>query len=78
MKEFLSEWFGLEQDEFSPYLTYYEEDGAVEHLFKVSCGLDSMILGETQILGPSTYGVFTSTRIRLPQVLCSTISLNKL
>lgn len=50
-KEFLSEWFGLEQDEFSPYLTYYEEDGAVEHLFKVSCGLDSMILGETQILG---------------------------
>ncbi len=51
IKEFLSEWFGLEQDEFSPYLTYYEEDAAVEHLFKVSCGLDSMILGETQILG---------------------------
>lgn len=51
VKEFLSEWFGLEQDEFSPYLNYYEEDGAIEHLFKVSCGLDSMILGETQILG---------------------------
>jgi glutamyl-tRNA reductase len=51
MKEFLSEWFGIEQAEFSPYLFVYEEDGAVEHLFNVTCGLHSMILGETQILG---------------------------
>ncbi|PLR75483.1 glutamyl-tRNA reductase [Bacillus sp. V3-13] len=51
IKEFLSEWFGIEQSEFSPFLFIYEQDGAVEHLFKVSCGLDSMILGETQILG---------------------------
>lgn len=51
IKEFLSEWFGLEQEEFSPYLFVYEEDGAVEHLFNVTCGLHSMVLGETQILG---------------------------
>jgi glutamyl-tRNA reductase len=51
IKEFLSEWFGLEQAEFSPYLFVYEEDGAVEHLFNVTCGLHSMVLGETQILG---------------------------
>lgn len=51
IKEFLSEWFGIEQAEFSPFLFIYEEDGAIEHLFKVSCGLHSMILGETQILG---------------------------
>jgi glutamyl-tRNA reductase len=51
IKEFLSEWFGIDRAEFSPYLFYREENGAVEHLFKVSCGLDSMILGETQILG---------------------------
>ncbi|PLR83121.1 glutamyl-tRNA reductase [Bacillus sp. V33-4] len=51
IKEFLSEWFGIEQNEFSPFLFIYEQDGAVEHLFKVSCGLNSMILGETQILG---------------------------
>lgn len=51
IKEFLSEWFGLEQPEFSPYLFVYEEDGAVEHLFNVTCGLHSMVLGETQILG---------------------------
>jgi len=51
IKEFLAEWFGMEQNEFSPYLFAYEQDGAVEHLFKVACGLDSMVLGETQILG---------------------------
>ena len=51
IKEFLSEWFGIEQEEFSPFLYYYEEDGAIEHLLKVPCGLTSMILGETQILG---------------------------
>jgi glutamyl-tRNA reductase len=51
IKEFLSEWFHLEQDEFSPYLFIYEQEGAIEHLFKVACGLNSMILGETQILG---------------------------
>ncbi len=51
IKEFLSDWFGLEQEEFSPFLNYYEEDAAIEHLLKVPCGLTSMILGETQILG---------------------------
>ncbi|WP_110927105.1 glutamyl-tRNA reductase [Bacillus massiliglaciei] len=51
IKEFLSEWFGLDKEEFSKYLFFYEGDGAVEHLFQVSCGLDSMVLGETQILG---------------------------
>lgn len=51
IKEFLSEWFHIEMDEFAPFLFVYEEADAVEHLFKVTCGLDSMIVGETQILG---------------------------
>ncbi|MBT2754560.1 glutamyl-tRNA reductase [Mesobacillus foraminis] len=51
IKEFLSDWFGIEQGEFSPFLFVYEQDGAIEHLFKVACGLNSMVLGETQILG---------------------------
>ncbi|WP_409301996.1 glutamyl-tRNA reductase [Peribacillus sp. SCS-155] len=51
IKEFLSEWFEIDQKEFSPFLFIYEGDGAVEHLFHVTCGLNSMVLGETQILG---------------------------
>jgi glutamyl-tRNA reductase len=51
IKEFLSEWFGIEQKEFSPFLFGYEDDGAIDHLFNVTCGLNSMVLGETQILG---------------------------
>ncbi|MGG4264343.1 glutamyl-tRNA reductase [Peribacillus simplex] len=51
IKEFLSEWFSIDKEEFSKYLFIYEGDGAVEHLFSVICGLNSMILGETQILG---------------------------
>lgn len=51
IKDFLSEWFNMEQSEFSPFLFIYEQDGAIEHLFKVTCGLNSLVLGETQILG---------------------------
>ncbi|RSK28045.1 glutamyl-tRNA reductase [Bacillus sp. HMF5848] len=51
IKHFLSEWFRLNKSDFTPYLTIYENESAVEHLFRVTCGLDSMILGETQILG---------------------------
>lgn len=51
IKEFLSEWFQIEQAEFTPFLFVYEQDGAMEHLFKVACGLNSLVLGETQILG---------------------------
>lgn len=51
IKQFLADWFKLEKETFSPYLQIVENDGAVEHLFRVSAGLDSMVLGETQILG---------------------------
>lgn len=51
IKEFLAEWFGVDQAEFIEHLFIHEERHAVEHLFKVTCGLNSMVLGETQILG---------------------------
>lgn len=51
VKAFLSEWFSIEQEKFASFLTYYEDEEAIEHLFNVACGLDSMVLGETQILG---------------------------
>lgn len=51
IKEFLSNWFHIPQAEFTPFLFIYEQEAAVEHLFRVSAGLNSMVLGETQILG---------------------------
>ncbi|CAM5392684.1 Glutamyl-tRNA reductase OS=Lysinibacillus sphaericus OX=1421 GN=hemA PE=3 SV=1 [Lysinibacillus sphaericus] len=51
VKQFLANWFNLPVETFSSYLTIREEDEALEHLFKVTAGIDSMVLGETQILG---------------------------
>ena len=51
VKRFLADWFKMELDELSPHLLIYENDAAIEHLMRVSAGIDSMVLGETQILG---------------------------
>jgi glutamyl-tRNA reductase len=51
IKSFLADWFNLKAEELSPFLSIREGEAAVEHLFRVSAGLDSMIIGETQILG---------------------------
>ncbi len=48
---FLLDFHGMTLPEIEPYLYYYEESDAVSHIFKVVCGLDSMVLGENQIIG---------------------------
>lgn len=51
VKRFLAEWFSIEIDVLEKYLIIYENDQMIEHLMKVCAGMDSMVLGETQILG---------------------------
>jgi len=50
-RNFLAEWFGVDKQAFESHLYIKENDEAIEHLFQVTCGLDSMVVGETQILG---------------------------
>ncbi len=51
IRTFMEEWFGLPRHEFNQHLYMYEDTEAIHHLFRVTSGLDSMVLGETQILG---------------------------
>ncbi len=49
--ELLSRHSGVPQSELTPCLYVHYEDRAVQHMLAVACGLDSMVIGESQILG---------------------------
>ncbi|RMI36631.1 glutamyl-tRNA reductase [Streptomyces triticirhizae] len=51
LTELLARHGGVPADELRPYLYVHYEDRAVRHLMNVACGLDSMVIGEGQILG---------------------------
>src|SRR5665647_621113 len=51
LKSFLISYSGLVAEEIDKYIYQPNCYAAVDHLFRVSSGLDSMILGETQVLG---------------------------
>jgi len=51
VENLFSEWCSLSLSELSSYLYTYIQEDAVRHLFEVSSGLDSMILGDEQIQG---------------------------
>jgi glutamyl-tRNA reductase len=48
---FLSALSGLESADLAAFIFARHDDAAVEHLFEVTAGLDSVVLGESQILG---------------------------
>ncbi len=51
LSEFISTWFHVERAYFERYILIKENEEAIEHIFRLTSGLESMVIGETQILG---------------------------
>src|SRR5215469_9213010 len=51
ISDLLARYSGISLPELTEHLYVHYEDRAVQHLLAVACGLDSMVVGESQILG---------------------------
>lgn len=73
LQDFICDYHGISRGNLDQYFYSYCDNQAVEHLFRVSSSLDSMVLGEAQILGQvkdaySTARSFSSTGMVLNQL----------
>jgi glutamyl-tRNA reductase len=60
VSELLARHSGVALEDLTPHLFVHYEERAVAHLFAVACGLDSMVVGETQILGQVRHALRTA------------------
>jgi len=60
--DLLARHAGIAIGELTPHLYAYYEDRAVQHLLSVACGLESMVVGEPQILGQVRRSLAVSRR----------------
>jgi glutamyl-tRNA reductase len=51
LRQFLRSYFGLDPASYEPHLYEYRQQDVIRHVFRVASSLDSMVVGEPQILG---------------------------
>src|SRR5216683_3185631 len=82
LRGFLHEHFHLNAEELDAHLYEFREKDAVRHLFRVAASLDSMVVGEAQILGQvkeayATARAVGAARAQLEQLFTRTFAVAK-
>lgn len=62
VSSWLAKFQHLTEDELQPSLYHFQDAEAVKHLMRVSAGLDSLVLGEPQILGQVKQALDTASK----------------
>jgi len=73
VEDALCSFKGMETYGYKKYFYFYAGVKAARHIFKVSCGLDSMVLGEDQILGQVKEALELSMQTNSSSVVLNTL-----
>jgi len=63
LRKFLSEYHHCDMNAYADFLYWHRQEDVVRHLFRVASSLDSMILGEPQVLGQMKQAFATAKRV---------------
>jgi len=82
LRGFLKDYFQLDTTELEQHFYEYREQEAVRHIFRVASSLDSMVVGEPQILGQvkeayATARAVGAVRAQLDQLLTRAFAVAK-
>jgi glutamyl-tRNA reductase len=82
LRDFLRDYFEVDPVQYASHLYEFREDEAVRHIFRVASSLDSMVVGEPQILGQvkeayATARAVGAVRAQLDQLLTRAFAVAK-